>query len=424
MLRKLPKALVLPMALALAALLVPGLLFAQAQARVEVTVVDEKGQPVPDASITITCAEIGYDKTLQANNKGKVSVIFVDGTRIYDFKLEKEGYETVTQTVDPVSGGNLKRELILPTAGSGAAGGSTEAGPAGTADPAINVFNEGVVALQAGDKATAKEKFHRAMEMNEKMVEAPSALAGIYAEEGDSEQALAMAEKTVVLDPANVRALRVLYDVHKERGDDAEAEAILQQLKTAEGGTETAVRIFNEGAEAARLGDVTAARARFEEAVSVDPELAPAYAALARVYLLQKEYDKTIEVAQKAYELDPGQAAVLKYEYEAYRLKGDTEKAQEVFLKLAEVDPKGTAGALYERGTAMFNAGDMAGAQQAFEQALQADPGQVKAHYHLGLAYTNTGDNAKAKEHLQRFIELAPDDPDASTAKEMLQYLG
>lgn len=424
MLRKLPKALVLPLALALAALLVPGLLFAQAQARVEVAVVDEKGQPVPDATITITCEETGYHKVLEANKKGKVSVIFVDGTRIYDFRLEKEGHETVTQVVDPVSGGNLKRELILPTAGSGAAGGSTEAGPAGTADPAINVFNEGVVALQAGDKETAKQKFHRAMEMNAKMVEPPSALAGIYSEEGDSEQALAMAQKTVALDPVNVRALRVLYDLHKERGEGAEAEAILEQLKTAEGGTETAVRIFNEGAEAARLGDVETARVRFEEAVSLDPELAPAYAALARVYLLQKEYDKTIEVAQKAYELDPGQASVLKYEYEAQRLKGDTAKAQEVFLKLAEVDPKGTAGALYERGTAMFNAGDMAGAQQALEQALVADPGQVKAHYHLGLAYVNTGNSAKAKEHLQLFLELAPEDPDAGTAREMLQYLG
>jgi Tfp pilus assembly protein PilF len=72
----------------------------------------------------------------------------------------------------------------------------------------------------------------------------------------------------------------------------------------------------------------------------------------------------------------------------------------------------------------MFNAGNMAGAQQALEQALQADPDLPKAHYTLGLAYANTGDSAKAKEHLQRFLELAPDDPDAATAKEMLDYLG
>ena len=30
---------------------------------------------------------------------------------------------------------------------------------------------------------------------------------------------------------------------------------------------------------------------------------------------------------------------------------------------------------------------------------------------------------AEAKEHLQRFLELAPDDPDAAAAREMLAYL-
>lgn len=420
MLRKIHLAL----AAALIALLVPGLLFAQAQARVEVTVVDEKGQPVPDVSVQVTSPEIGYDRTFETNKKGKFSVIFVDGTRNYDFRLQKEGYETVTEMVDPQSGGNMKKELILPTAGSGASGGSTEAGPTGTADPAVNVFNEGVVALQAGDKETAKHKFQRAMEMNDQMVEPPSALAGIYAEEGDDAQARAMAERTIALDPGNARALRILYDLYKKQGDQEKAAQMLEQLKTADGGTDTATRIFNEGAQAARVGDVETARARFEEAISVDPELAPAYAALANVYLVQKEYDKVIEAAQKAYELDPGQTAVLKYEYEAHRLKGDDAKAQEVFARLAEADPSGTAGALYERGIDLFNKGDMAGAKQALEQALQADPSQAKAHYTLGLAYANTGENGKAKEHLQRFLELAPEDPDAGTAKEMLSYLG
>lgn len=425
MLRKLPKAPVLPLALALGALLlVPGLLFAQAQARVEVVVVDEKGEPVPDVTITITSAEIGYHEVLETNKRGKAAVIFVDGTRNYDFQLAKEGFETLTQMVDPKSGGNLKKELILPRVGSGAAGGETTTEPSETADPSINVFNEGVLALQAGDAETAKRKFHRAMEMNPKMVEPPAALAGIYAEEGDDDQALAMAEKTVVLEPGNARALRVLYDIYKERGENEKAAEALEQLKTAAGGTDTAARIFNEGVEAARLGDVDAARARFEEALSVDPELAPAHAAVARVYLVQEEYDLAIEAARKAQEIDPGNTSALKTEYEAHRQKGDIAAAQEVFAKLSEADPAGTAGALYERGVAMFNAGDMAGATQAFEQSLQADPDQAKAHYHLGLAYVNTGDSAKAKEHLQRFLEMAPEDPDAGTAKEMLDYLG
>ena len=42
----------------------------------------------------------------------------------------------------------------------------------------------------------------------------------------------------------------------------------------------------------------------------------------------------------------------------------------------------------------------------------------------LGLVYVNTGDSAKAKEHLQKFIDLAPDDPEVATAKQMLDYAG
>ena len=409
--------------LALAVLLLPGLLFAQAQARVEGTVVDEKGTPVADAQVHITCEEIGYDQRLTTNKKGRFAVLFVDGTRNYEFRFEKDGHEPVQERLKPEVGGNLKKEFILPTAGSGVQGGTTETGP--TADPAVNTFNEGVTAFQGGDLDTAKQKFHRAMELNPKMIEAPAALAGIYADAGDGDQAIAMADKVLALDPANARALRVLYDIYDQRGDEAKAADALERLKTAEGGgAEAAIRLFNEGAEAARLGDLERARARFEQALGVDPELAPAHGALARVYFVQEQYDQAIAAAEKAYELDPGQASVLKYAYEGYRKKGDTEQARRVFDQMSEADPAGTAGALYENGVAMFNAGNMAGAQQALEQALQADPDLPKAHYTLGLAYANTGDSAKAKEHLQRFLELAPDDPDAATAKEMLDYLG
>jgi tetratricopeptide (TPR) repeat protein len=233
-----------------------------------------------------------------------------------------------------------------------------------------------------------------------------------------------MAGKTLELDPDNAAALRVLHDVYRERGDQAKAAEALERLKSVEGGgTEAAIRLYNEGVEATRQNDLEGARSRFEEALAADPELAPAHGALARIYYAQEHWDQAIAAAEKAYQLDPGQAGALKYAYEGYRKKGDTEQARRVFAVMSEADPEGTAGSLFEAGIAMFNAGDMAGAQQALEQALEADPDLPKAHYTLGLSYANTGDNAKAIEHLKRFLELAPDDPDAGTAKEMLDYL-
>ena len=49
-------------------------------------------------------------------------------------------------------------------------------------------------------------------------------------------------------------------------------------------------------------------------------------------------------------------------------------------------------------------------------------PDHAKANYLLGIALVGE-DPAKAKGLLEKFIALAPNDPDAATAKEMLQYL-
>jgi regulator of sirC expression with transglutaminase-like and TPR domain len=41
----------------------------------------------------------------------------------------------------------------------------------------------------------------------------------------------------------------------------------------------------------------------------------------------------------------------------------------------------------------------------------------------LGLCYASGGNLASAKSHLSRFLELAPDDPEAELARQMLASL-
>ena len=78
---------------------------------------------------------------------------------------------------------------------------------------------------------------------------------------------------------------------------------------------------------------------------------------------------------------------------------------------------------LYNRGADLYNVGQIAEAKAIFEQILQGQPNHAKTHYMLGLCYVSEDDKPKAKEHLSKFLELAPNDPDAATAQEMIKYL-
>ena len=58
----------------------------------------------------------------------------------------------------------------------------------------------------------------------------------------------------------------------------------------------------------------------------------------------------------------------------------------------------------------------------AFAAVVEVQPDHVKALFLLGMAEYNLGDITSSKKHLTRFLELAPDDPDAVIVNEILQY--
>lgn len=185
---------------------------------------------------------------------------------------------------------------------------------------------------------------------------------------------------------------------------------------------ERAVLIFNEGAEAAQIGDDATARAKFEEAIGLDGELAAAFTALALLDFGDKEWAKSVEHADRALALDPNDTKALRVLVESYTQLGDDAKAKAASDRLVQIDPKAGAGDLYRDGVREYNAGNTDAAAKFFEQALAIDAGHARSHYMLGLCLSGS-DGARAKEHFETFIRLAPNDPDAATAQEMIKYL-
>ncbi len=181
--------------------------------------------------------------------------------------------------------------------------------------------------------------------------------------------------------------------------------------------------LFNEGNAAVRAGDYAVAEAKYREALALDPRLAAARAALASVLLFERQYAAAARQTEEGLDLEPGSQKLLTLRYKAYQALGDKANAGEALAALEAADPGQAAEGLYQQGLGHYEGGRMNDAAEAFEKALAADSGHAKAHYFLGLCRINLGDSASAKEHLTTFLALAPEDPEAESARGMLEYL-
>jgi len=179
-----------------------------------------------------------------------------------------------------------------------------------------------------------------------------------------------------------------------------------------------AVLAYNEGAALANDGKNAEAIAKMDEAVSLKPEFAAAYQALARLNARMKNHAKAIEAATKALEIsgdDPDMFAILAEEYAA---TGQKEKAAE-YRKKAPAD----ANALFNEAARLINEGKDNQAEPLLKQAIAANDKMAAAYYELGMLYVRTSKNADAKANLEKYLELEPNGKEAGTAKEMLKYV-
>jgi Tfp pilus assembly protein PilF len=162
------------------------------------------------------------------------------------------------------------------------------------------------------------------------------------------------------------------------------------------------------------------AAADLKRAIEVDRTLEPAYGGLANVYLTKKDYPAALDVADRWVAAAPQSLSALQLRYKVLSELKDPRAQQ---AKAAMDSAKGDASNPLNHGIELYNGNRIPEATKVFESVLQADPKSARAHYMLGLCYTNTGDLARAKEHLETFLQLAPNDPEAQSARQMLAEL-
>jgi tetratricopeptide (TPR) repeat protein len=220
--------------------------------------------------------------------------------------------------------------------------------------------------------------------------------------------------------PARQRTRRN-FDLAPASAAEAGVAIAGQEQEEAEGGG--VVKTYNEGVIALNANDLVTAKTKFAEAIEKNPVYGAAYGGLARVMWKEESWQGALDNGLKSLELNPEDTEINQVLYAAYTALDQQDKADEVLKKMQAENPEKAGLNLYNRGADLYNGGQTAEAKAIFEQILQAQPDHAKTHYMLGLCYVGEDDKVKAKEHLSRFLALAPNDPDAGTAQEMIKYL-
>ncbi len=231
------------------------------------------------------------------------------------------------------------------------------------------------------------------------------------------------------------KPLMTLPSVTVRFGGDAEANFDLKNAAAAGANDEERKKIAEEKAKAeATKASFEAARAAlvaknydeairlFKEAAEKDPTQHVIFANLADAYSQSKKYDDAAASYRKAIELKPDESAYQNNLGIVLGNAGKIDEATQALQKAAELNPAGAGQSYYNLGAVLTNRGRTKEAGDAFKKAIEYNPQMAQAYYQLGISYFGAQDTIpQAIPALQKFLELAPTDPNAEAAKQLLE---
>jgi Tfp pilus assembly protein PilF len=265
---------------------------------------------------------------------------------------------------------------------------------------------QGLLYVQAGNRAAARKSFDRALERDPESFSALVSAVRLAFARRDAASVRARVEDRLSRDPDNPSLLLMAARIRLATGDATGAEsllrhsiavdlmdtanfALLSQIYIDQHRRDEARREFDAIAAAdpgnvsARTmaallvhaaGDTADAAARYEAVLEAEPRLTVAANNLASIYADSGEnLDRAQQLAETAVEQLPANADLID-----------------------------TLGWVY------YKRAQPGRAVTQFQQSVAAVPDKPDFHYHLGLAYAKTGDEQRAREALQAALKLNP----------------
>ena len=197
--------------------------------------------------------------------------------------------------------------------------------------------------------------------------------------------------------------------------EKAEGAALLATSGKAQAEIEEARRKFE-------AGDYEGAIALYQELLEKAPEVYQIHFNLGMAYEKVEDYDKAAEHFRVFLEHEPDHFDANFSLANALSRTGGRDEAVRYYEKCSELQPR-NAVTHFNLGLALFQSDRLDEAEKAFERCLAADPGFADAHFMLGNIHLRNKDAAGARESYEKFLELAPDSPNAEAARQALEKL-
>jgi len=420
--------------LALSCLALPAPAAAARVARLIGKVVDSEGKPLAGVRVTTTSTAVpDFNAVTETDNKGIFKVDFEKTDVVYVYQLEKAGLVPLRVEQKWTVEGTDRHEFKMtrteaPQVGELAAG-APAAGEAGTgaaaaaSSPGVEAFNAGVRAFKAKDYETAAARLQEASQQDPSLRQAWVALSAAYMQQRRYAQAAEAAEKAIALGATDASVLETRWEAYRQVGDQAKAAQARQELERIGRLAEEAKGVYNDGIALQKFGDDDRALAKFQAALELDPNFEPALLALAASALKLGRPADAAAAAETALKNNPGSTEALKLRYNAALKLKDEAKIVEALRGLAAVDGAAARDGLFLMARAAFDRDDMKAAKERLARVLAIEPSHARAHFLLGMILMREGSKQESRAHLQRFLELAPGDPDAATARDAIQFL-
>jgi tetratricopeptide (TPR) repeat protein len=179
---------------------------------------------------------------------------------------------------------------------------------------------------------------------------------------------------------------------------------------------------YGEAKELFADGRTAEARARLEDALKAMPDLLEALEMMASIDFESGDAALALATARRCLDEDDESQKCLAVASNAAGLVGDSEAQAAYLARYQGLNPDDPA-TLFNQAAGFLNKMDDDSARPLLEACLAADPGFAKCLFEYGMLLLRTGDLEGAKAQFEKYLEVAPDGPDAATVSETIKYL-